>query len=56
MPNPEIDGELISVQLCSLWALGFADPKLPVSEMPFKYKIPPSSLISTYKAEKFADR
>ena len=26
IPNPELKDELISVQLCSLWGLGFANP------------------------------
>ena len=33
IPNPKKEGEMISVQLLSMWALGFAEPGETVEEM-----------------------
>ena len=51
VPNPQVEGELISVQICSLWDLGFAEPGLSVSEMD-----QPSHFIAPYTSEKIHDR
>ena len=33
IPNPAIEGEMVTVQLCSMWNLGFADPNDSIKEM-----------------------
>ena len=33
IPNPKKPGEMVSVQICSMWALGYADPDLSLNEM-----------------------
>ena len=33
IPNPKRKGEMISVQLLPLWALGFTEPKKTIEEM-----------------------
>ena len=43
IPNPQRAGEMISVQICSMWALGYADPEYPLEDMS-----DPQSLILPY--------
>ena len=47
IPNPKISGELVSVQICSMWSLGFIEPELPLSQMD-----KPSHLIAPYTSQK----
>jgi hypothetical protein len=43
LPNPKQPEEMVTVQICSMWALGFADPDKSVNEME-----EPQNLISPY--------
>ena len=38
LPNPKKPGELVTVQLFSMWALDYADPKDSLEDMKKKVK------------------